>query len=195
MRLSFIIAAVLWLGGFADASAQNLAEQSAALKVIRDTAADICYTVEQKGQKSQTQLKGDVQAKVDGALAKIVGLGVQGSGEFTGQDYQGVTRDALASAIKSSTDCRLTVFNKLVEKMLSGTSATGPTGDNTPSTSASNKLGAALVAGAEDGFVFTLNQCERAQTAAVECSFSVLNQGADRGLGICLPCGGSYMID
>jgi len=129
MHLRSILAAALWIGGLVDASAQELEKQSAALKVIRETAADICYTVEQKGQQNETQLKGDIQAKVSGAVAKVLGLGVEGSGELTTEDYQGVTQEALATAIKSSADCRLTVFNSLVERML-------PAGGNQPAVTA-----------------------------------------------------------
>jgi YEATS family len=118
LREMSITAAALWVGGLAHVSAQNLAAQTDALKVIRETAADICYTVEQKGQKSETQLTGDVQAKVNGAIARFVDLGVKGSGEIGNEDYQGVTREALASTLQSSADCRLKVFERLVEKML-----------------------------------------------------------------------------
>jgi hypothetical protein len=51
MRLRSIVAAALCIIGPVGALAQDLEKQSAALKVIRETAADICYTVEQKGQK------------------------------------------------------------------------------------------------------------------------------------------------
>ena len=95
--------------------------------MIRETAADICYTVEQRGQKNETQLNIDVQVIVISGLAKILGLGAQGSGKFTTQDYQGVTQEALATVIKSSTECRLTVSKSLVEKMPLITPPPGPT--------------------------------------------------------------------
>ena len=112
------ITAVLGLTVAASVSAQDLDAQKAALEVIRDTAKDICYTVEQKGQKSETQLTGDVEAKVNGALAKVVDLGVKGSGSIGNEDYHGVTQEALASTLQSSAECRLRVFERLVEKML-----------------------------------------------------------------------------
>jgi pYEATS domain-containing protein involved in immunity len=119
MRLRrMCIPTILVVGMAASLSAQDLDAQKAALDVIRETAKDICYTVEQKGQKSETQLTGDVQAKVNSALAKVVDLGVKGSGSIGNEDYQGVTQEALASALKSSGECRLKVFERLVDKML-----------------------------------------------------------------------------
>jgi YEATS family len=148
LRQICITAVALWLGGLAYVSAQDLDAQTAALQVIRDTARDICYTVEQKGQKSETQLTGDVQAKVSGALAKVVDLGVKGSGAIGNEDYQGVTQEALASTLQSSADCRLKVFDRLVDKMLPGArtwSAAPPLPGNAVAIPADKNRGAQLI--------------------------------------------------
>jgi hypothetical protein len=63
IRMTVVTAVTLiGLGGVTPAAAQ----QTLDIKEIRETAADICYTVEQRGRKSDAQLKGEVQAKVTG---------------------------------------------------------------------------------------------------------------------------------
>jgi hypothetical protein len=113
------IATSAWLAGSASAGAQqDVTTQRAVLKEIRETAAAICYTVEQRGQKSEAQLTGEVQAQVTGVIAKAADLGVKGSGHLSSQEYQGVSQDALGAALTASANCRERVFNKLVDKIL-----------------------------------------------------------------------------
>jgi hypothetical protein len=118
-----VIGCFVWIAGLASAAAQNLAQQSAALKEIRDTAAEICYTVKQEGQQSDKELSGKVQAQLDGVIAKVVGLNIDGSGKLKTEQYQGVLQEQLASTLKQSADCRKGVFDKLVDLMLSPTAA------------------------------------------------------------------------
>jgi hypothetical protein len=95
-----------------------VAQQRVVLKEIRDTAADICYTIQQNGQRDDVRLSGEVEAKLNGIIKKVADLGIKGTGELRAQEYQGVLREELASTLKNSADCRRDVFNKLVEKML-----------------------------------------------------------------------------
>jgi hypothetical protein len=120
MRLHLGIVALIWLGGLIPVAAQqnNLAAQSAALKEIQETAAGICYTVEQKGDKSQAQLMGEVQAKVTGVVAKIADLGIKASGTTSSEEYRGVSQEALGAALLASAGCRERVFDKLIDKIL-----------------------------------------------------------------------------
>ena len=74
-----ILIGAIW---FAPAAAQDIGTQRAALKEIREAAADICYTVEQRGRKNDAQLTGEVQATLSGAVSKLVDLGVKGSGQY-----------------------------------------------------------------------------------------------------------------
>lgn len=48
--------------------------QKAALKDIRETANDICYTVQQQGTQTTTTLSGDIQSKADGLIKQLVAL-------------------------------------------------------------------------------------------------------------------------
>ena len=67
-----------------------------------------------------------MQAKIGGVVSKFADLGVTGSGQLKNQDYRGVTQEALAASLQSSTECRLNVFNKLVKRMLPARSADTP---------------------------------------------------------------------
>jgi hypothetical protein len=95
-----------------------LVAQTAALREIRETAADICYTVQQQGQDTADELSSEVQAKVDGAIGKITKLGLSGTGHVQSSEYQGVLHDQLATSLIHSGDCKKAVFDRLVEKML-----------------------------------------------------------------------------
>jgi hypothetical protein len=88
------------IAGVQGATAQDLAQQSAALKEIRETAADICYTVQQEGQYSESELSGKVQAQLNGVISKLVQLNVEGAGKLSNQQYQGVVREQLASTLR-----------------------------------------------------------------------------------------------
>lgn len=120
MRVRFFLVSVgvflIVSGG--TVSAQDLATQKEALKLISETAADICYTVEQNMQKSELSLSGEASAKVKGLVGKIADIGVKGAGQYKSQEAQGVLQEELAKAIKDSSDCRTNVFNKLVERLL-----------------------------------------------------------------------------
>jgi hypothetical protein len=56
-------------------------------KEIRATANEICYTVEQKGQQTDSEVSGKVQAKLDGILAKVADLGVEAGGRRGSNEY------------------------------------------------------------------------------------------------------------
>lgn len=102
-----------------DAWANELTSQQAdALRIIRETADGICYTVEQRGGETEKELNGKIQGKIDGALSRIVGLGVSGSGQIRDESYRGVLRDQLSSALVHSANCKRDVFHTLVEKMV-----------------------------------------------------------------------------
>src|SRR6266446_5422903 len=107
---------LIGLGELTSAAAQQ--DLDTQLKMIRATAADICYTVEQRGRKSDAQLTGEVQAQVNGIIAKLVDLGGKASGNIGSQEYQGVSQEALATALKESANCRERVFNKLLDRIL-----------------------------------------------------------------------------
>jgi hypothetical protein len=68
------LAAIVALSSIAlTASAQDVeAQKAAALNDIRETADDICYTVQQQGTQTTIKLSGDIQAKADGGVGQLV---------------------------------------------------------------------------------------------------------------------------
>jgi hypothetical protein len=100
------------------ASAQDLAQQTTALREIRETVAAICYTVQQQGSQSNAQLSGDIQVKLNSVFSKLGDLGFTGSAQLNMQQYQGVPQQDLASTLRHSQDCKKDVFDKLLERML-----------------------------------------------------------------------------
>jgi hypothetical protein len=114
--LSLCALALVWASPFG--LAQDLAQQREALKLITDTARDICYTVDQHGTQSETRWSGDAEVKLKGLMSKLAGLGLEGGVEYTTQEYQGVVRDQLTLALKNSDDCRQDVLKTLVDRLL-----------------------------------------------------------------------------
>jgi hypothetical protein len=117
------IAGVLLLSrmGFSLAFADEFADQQAALGVIGKTAIDICNQVDQQGSRSSLQLSGQAQAALDNAIAKLIELKIAGAGDYKIEQYKGVLQKDLAATLKSNMDCKLAVFNTLVNKMLGWT--------------------------------------------------------------------------
>lgn len=108
---------VSWLG-LPSALADDFANQTAALEVIKKAASNICYTVSQEGSRSNIQLSGEARAELNSAISKVIYLGIKGAGQYESEQYNGVLQEELAATLKSSIDCKLDMFNKLVNKML-----------------------------------------------------------------------------
>jgi len=114
-----VIGISVWLTAWVPAVAQNLAQQqSAALKDIREAAADICDKVSQEGQHSETKLSGDVEAKLNGVIGKVVNLGIGGDAELQEEEHKGVIQQELATVLMHTADCRKDVFDQLVRLMI-----------------------------------------------------------------------------
>jgi hypothetical protein len=111
-------AAVAW--GAALGTSGTLAQQfnSEQIQMINETAASICNTVkEAKGQKSDFQIQGDVNAKLGGLLGKVADIGGSGKGALTREEFEGLSRDATATALQGDRDCRERLFNKMFDKL------------------------------------------------------------------------------
>jgi hypothetical protein len=122
---------IFWVGGFdtglAQNSTQDLASDAQALKLITETAASICYTIEQQGGRSEAKISGEAEAKLNGLIGKVADLGIKGAANLQREAHEGVLQDQLATAIQSSANCRKSVFDKLQEKLLP---SQGPRGEN-----------------------------------------------------------------
>ena len=115
---SLVIFASLPQSGSAEAE-----DTQAALKLIRETAADICQSVPLTQSNQTVELTGDAKAKLGGAIGKIVDLGIAGADKYNVGQSQGVLQQDLAAAIEHGNDCRLAVFNTLSGKLLPDASA------------------------------------------------------------------------
>jgi hypothetical protein len=119
MRLSHFILLITALLSANPIQAQTLEQQRKALAIIRETAADICggpVPLEQSNQ--QIDLTGSAKAKLDGAVGKLVAAGISGAAKYKSGSSKGVLQSDLASAIKSGSDCRRSVFQTLVPRMV-----------------------------------------------------------------------------
>ena len=100
------------------ARADDVVAQANALKLISETATDICSTIEKEGSSQSTELSGNVKAKLGGVISKIADLGVEGAGKFSSAEYRNVLQQDLAKTLQSNADCKLSVFKLLQEKMI-----------------------------------------------------------------------------
>jgi len=116
------------------ASAQgDLQAQKAALLVITETADKICnQSPPLVGSGETIELSGNAKAALNGAISRVVDLGVAGAGKYASDQYIGVLRSDLAKTIEGNTNCRLAVFNALNANLL-GKAATSPSGTSIPS--------------------------------------------------------------
>ena len=111
-----VYAAVIWSVGISTSSAQQLNAQQ--IQIIKDTAASICNTVkEAKGQKSDIQIQGDVRAQLGGLVGKVADIGGSSKGAMTREEFEGLSRDATATALQGDRDCRERLFNKMFDQL------------------------------------------------------------------------------
>ncbi|OSJ36891.1 hypothetical protein BSZ19_02030 [Bradyrhizobium japonicum] len=97
------------------------------VKLINDTAASICNTIkEARGQKTDVQVEGDVKAQVGGLIGKIADLGGGAKGKLSKEDFEGLSRDATATALEGDRGCRERVFNRMFDKLSEQTSPVPP---------------------------------------------------------------------
>jgi hypothetical protein len=97
---------------------QTLDAQTTALALITRTADGICSIVKQAGNSQSLKVKGDVKAQLTGLIKQLADLGISGAADFTADQYEGVIQTDLAATIRSNSECKLKVFDKLVERMI-----------------------------------------------------------------------------
>jgi uncharacterized protein YecT (DUF1311 family) len=106
--LGVIAASLIGLGC---ANADNeLGRQTEALVVIGTFVEKMCYTVDTGGGQTDTVLNG--------AFDQVSALNVKGSGQLTREEYHGVIREQLANTLKFTEDCKIKLFDSLVDRML-----------------------------------------------------------------------------
>jgi hypothetical protein len=116
------IFAVAAFGG-ASALGQETRDREA-LRMITETANQICQSAPLEQTNEGLALSGDAQAKVGGIVGRIANLGITGAGRYQSGHSMGVLQQDLTSAIRDGNNCKLDVFHTLERDLLT-TRSTG----------------------------------------------------------------------
>ncbi len=95
--------------------AQSLDPKSA-LELITTAADQLCYVINDRGSSSSNEVNGTVDVHLNVLAAKLVDANIRGAGKITNEEFQSVLREQLATSIRDSAACKLTVFKELVTK-------------------------------------------------------------------------------
>ena len=112
-----LMAVLAWSVIVSPASAQQLNPQQE-MQLITETAATICDTVKDaKGKKSDVQLQGDVNTQLSGLAGKLIAAGGGAQAKLSQEQFEGITRDATATALEGDRGCRERVFKEMLNKL------------------------------------------------------------------------------
>jgi hypothetical protein len=119
-RNTFILAIFALTFGSSSAlgQAEMLSMQRTALKDITDAAERICNSIPLSGVSQSAELSGQAKAEVNGVIKKVAELGVAGAGKYQTSEFSNVLQRDLAQAIQTNANCKQTVFNVLVDRMI-----------------------------------------------------------------------------
>jgi hypothetical protein len=98
--------------------ARDLDAQSRALDLITRSADRICNIVQTEGSSHSEKVTGAVNAQLKGLIGKLADLGISGEGSYGAEDYAGLIREDLPTALKDNAACKTNVFNKLLPVMI-----------------------------------------------------------------------------
>jgi len=96
-------------------SAVSAQDRVGAIAEVKEILPLVCGDFQQEGNSTRVAIKGDAQAKIDGLLKKLVGLGISGAGEFNSEQYVGVLQAEVGQQLNSVRECRLKVFGDMKE--------------------------------------------------------------------------------
>jgi hypothetical protein len=109
----------VWILAFTSSAAFGVdAEIKEALRLIDETAGQICQTAPLEQHNTGTELSGEAKAKVGGIIGKLAGLGFEGAAEYQSGDSAGVLQKDLIEAIQIGNKCKQHVFDTLVGILL-----------------------------------------------------------------------------
>ncbi len=94
------------------------AETKEALRLITETAGQICQTSPLEQHNTGTELSGEAKAKVGGIVGKLADLGISGAAEYQSGHSAGVLQKDLITAIQIGNNCKQHVFDTLVGILL-----------------------------------------------------------------------------
>lgn len=96
----------------------TLAQQSEALKLIRETAKEFCNEAQTTGSSHEAKIKGSIELKL-GALVKKLGDGNASlAADYSQDSFVGVLRSQVFDSIKEANNCRKEVLELLIDRLL-----------------------------------------------------------------------------
>lgn len=94
------------------------AQSDEALKLIVETAKELCQQVPLEQARTGTTLNADLNAKIGGAVGKLVDMGFAGAANSSQESSKGILQKDLVAAIQDGNNCKLKVLEILKEKLL-----------------------------------------------------------------------------
>jgi hypothetical protein len=91
-----------------------------ALGLISDTASKLCQDIPLDSSSKIVDLSGKAKADVSWLLKGLVDFGIDGAGQYRQEESRNVLQKDLASALATSTDCKLQVLRILQDRLLPG---------------------------------------------------------------------------
>src|ERR1700730_1790453 len=132
--VTFLSFLAVWIAAFNSSAAFGQdAETKEALRLITETANQICQAPPLEQHSNGLDLSGDAKAKVGGLAGKLADLGIEGAAKYHSGHSAGVLQKDLITAILSGNDCRQHVFDTLVGILLNSTPGV-PDADKTGTT-------------------------------------------------------------
>lgn len=114
-----IAATLFLLTGMVNTSlAADLEEYEKALDLISKAADQICAEIPLEGHGKNLELTGKAKAQLNGAIAKLVDIGIEGAAKYQQMEYQGLLQQDLVKALENSTNCKLVIWKDLQDRLL-----------------------------------------------------------------------------
>lgn len=97
---------------------KDLARYEQALDIMRDFAVDFCENSPLAGSGGEVELSTNARISLDGLIAKLAALGVEGAGEYSTEGYNGLLQRDLSTIVAHSEDCRSQIRRELQGKFI-----------------------------------------------------------------------------
>lgn len=92
--------------------------QQKAREYILTAATTICANAPQEGGQSKMDVGAVIDVETAAVLKKLMKANVRLSGDYVNEEHRGVLKEQVLEAIKEADQCRLHVFDVLVNKLL-----------------------------------------------------------------------------
>jgi hypothetical protein len=89
-----------------------------ALKMITETAKDICSNPSMQGSNSGLELSIGAKVELNGLLRRLATVGVQSAAKYQSNEWNGLLQRDLLTALRDTNNCRLSVFHSLRDRVL-----------------------------------------------------------------------------